>query len=285
MYKENHLYLNDSYNDWDIQSGLSGMEYIQNMPKNMGYNLSNSSIIDDEENEKHSSPNTIIVTNGDDFFNNQNIQPSDNQKQSPIVIELSKILERKKEVKITIRGSKRKWNQLNAIKRNLIQNIILKWLNSSIHDPYIKLRKIDARLFTTKYKTFNDIIYLTIKVIYSNNICEKDIKGEIKIDNNIQIIKNIEKHSDLDTKMDLKLIDVLKLFFNIETNLKGGFMKEGLQDYKQFFSSIINNEKKKYKHKYLEKFIYNLNEIYMMTKDNSKQFEKTTNMFSLDLYN
>ena len=281
MYKENHLYLNDSYNDWDILSCLSGMEYNQNMPKNMGYNLSNSSIIDDEENEKHSSPKTIIVPKGDDFFNNQNIQPSDNQKQSPIVIELSKILEKKKEVKITIRGSKRKWNQLNAIKRNLIQNIILKWLNSSIHDPYIKLRKIDAKLFTTKYKTFNDIIYLTIKVIYSNNICEKDINGGIKIDNNIQIIKNIEKHSDLDTKMDLKLIDVLKLFFNIETNLKGGFMKEGLQDYKQFFSSIINNEKKKYKHKYLEKFIYNLNEIYMMTKDNSKQLEKTTNMFSL----
>ena len=281
MYKENHLYLNDSYNDWDILSGLSGMDYIQNMPKNMGYNLSNSSIIDDEENEKHSSPKTIIVPKGDDFFNNQNIQPSDNQKQSPIVIELSKILEKKKEVKITIRGSKRKWNQLNAIKRNLIQNIILKWLNSSIHDPYIKLRKIDAKLFTTKYKTFNDIIYLTIKVIYSNNICEKDINGEIKIDNNIQIIKNIEKDSDLDTKMNLKLIDVLKLFFNIETNLKGGFMKEGLQDYKQFFSSIINNEKKKYKHKYLEKFISNLNEIYMMTKDNSEQLEKTTNMFSL----
>ena len=281
MYKENHLYLNDSYNDWDILSGLSGMDYIQNMPKNMGYNLSNSSIIDDEENEKHSSPKTIIVPKGDDFFNNQNIQPSDNQKQSPIVIELSKILEKKKEVKITIRGSKRKWNQLNAIKRNLIQNIILKWLNSSIHDPYIKLRKIDAKLFTTKYKTFNDIIYLTIKVIYSNNICEKDIQGGIKIDNNIQIIKNIEKDSDLDTKMNLKLIDVLKLFFNIETNLKGGFMKEGLQDYKQFFSSIINNEKKKYKHKYLEKFISNLNEIYMMTKDNSKQLEKTTNMFSL----
>jgi hypothetical protein len=281
MYKENHLYLNDSYNDWDILSCLSGMEYIQNMPKNMGYNLSNSSIIDDEENEKHSSPKTIIVPKGDDFFNNQNIQPSDNQKQSPIVIELSKILEKKKEVKITIRGSKRKWNQLNAIKRNLIQNIILKWLNSSIHDPYIKLRKIDARLFTTKYKTFNDIIYLTIKVIYSNNICEKDINGGIKIDNNIQIIKNIEKDSDLDTKMNLKLIDVLKLFFNIETNLKGSFMKEGLQDYKQFFSSIINNEKKKYKHKYLEKFISNLNEIYMMTKDNSNQLEKTTNMFSL----
>jgi DNA-binding winged helix-turn-helix (wHTH) protein len=257
------------------------MEYIQNMPKNMGYNLSNSSIIDDEENEKHSSPKTIIVPKGDDFFNNQNIQPSDNQKQSPIVIELSKILEKKKEVKITIRGSKRKWNQLNAIKRNLIQNIILKWLNSSIHDPYIKLRKIDARLFTTKYKTFNDIIYLTIKVIYSNNICEKDIKEGIKIDNNIRIIKNIEKDSDLDTKMNLKLIDVLKLFFNIETNLKGGFMKEGLQDYKQFFSSIINNERKKYKHKYLEKFINNLNEIYMMTKDNSEQLEKTTNMFSL----
>ena len=116
-------------------------------------------------------------------------------------------------------------------------------------------------------------------MIYSNNICKKEIKGEIEIDNNIKIIKNTEKNSDLDTKMNLTLRGVLKLFFNIETNLKRLFMKEGLQDYKQYFSSIKNNDKKKHRYKYLEKFIYNLNEIYMMTKYNTKQFE-STNMFS-----
>ena len=280
MYKENRLYYDDASNDLDNLSGLSGMDYIRSLPENMAYSLPIPPNIDVEENDNHSSPNLIIETKGDDFFNNQNIQPSDNKKSSPIEIELKEILGKKKKLTISIRESKRKWNQYNVIKRNLIQNIILKWLNFSINDPNIKIRKIDANLFTIKYKTFNNIIDLPLKVIYSNNICKKEIKGEIEIDNNIKIIKNIEKNSDLDSKMDLTLREVLKLFFNIETNLKRLFMKEGLQDYKQYFSSIKNNDKKKHRYKYLEKFIYNLNEIYMMTKYNTKQFEKSTNMFS-----
>jgi len=277
MYKENHLYWDDASNDLDNLSGLSGMDYIRSLSEKMAYSLPIPPSIDVEENDNHSSPNLIIETKGDDFFNNQNIQPSDNKKSSPIEIELKEILGKKKKLTISIRESKRKWNQYNVIKRNLIQNIILKWLNFSINDPNIKIRKIDANLFTIKYKTFNNIIDLPLKVIYSNNICKKEIKGEIEIDNNIKIIKNIEKNSDLDTKMNLTLRGVLKLFFNIETNL---VMKEGLQDYKQYFSSIKNNDKKKHRYKYLEKFIYNLNEIYMMTKYNTKQFEKSTNMFS-----
>ena len=277
MYKENHLYYDDASNDLDNLSGLSGMDYIRSLPEKMAYSLPIPPNIDVEENDNHSSPNLIIETKGDDFFNNQNIQPSDNKKSSPIEIELKEILGKKKKLTISIRESKRKWNQYNVIKRNLIQNIILKWLNFSINDPNIKIRKIDANLFTIKYKTFNNIIDLPLKVIYSNNICKKEIKGEIEIDNNIKIIKNIEKNSDLDNKMNLTLRGVLKLFFNIETNL---VMKEGLQDYKQYFSSIKNNDKKKHRYKYLEKFIYNLNEIYMMTKYNTKQFEKSTNMFS-----
>ena len=277
MYKENHLYWDDASNDLYKLSGLSGMDYIRSLPENMAYSLPIPPNIDVEENDNHSSPNLIIETKGDDFFNNQNIQPSDNKKSSPIEIELKEILGKKKKLTISIRESKRKWNQYNVIKRNLIQNIILKWLNFSINDPNIKIRKIDANLFTIKYKTFNNIIDLPLKVIYSNNICKKEIKGEIEIDNNIKIIKNIEKNSDLDIKMNLTLRKVLKLFFNIETNL---VMKEGLQDYKQYFSSIKNNDKKKHRYKYLEKFIYNLNEIYMMTKYNTKQFEKSTNMFS-----
>lgn len=277
MYKENHLYYDDASNDLDNLSGLSGMDYIRSLPEKMAYSLPIPPNIDVEENDNHSSPNLIIETKGDDFFNNQNIQPSDNKKSSPIEIELKEILGKKKKLTISIRESKRKWNQYNVIKRNLIQNIILKWLNFSINDPSFKIRKLDANLFTIKYKTFNNIIDLPLKVIYSNNICKKEIKGEIEIDNNIKIIKNIEKNSDLDTKMNLTLRGVLKLFFNIETNL---VMKEGLQDYKQYFSSIKNNDKKKHRYKYLEKFIYNLNEIYMMTKYNTKQFEKSTNMFS-----
>ena len=224
MYKENHLYWDDASNDLYNLSGLSGMDYIRSLPENMPYSLPIPPNIDDEENDNHSSPNFIIETKGDDFFNNQNIQPSDNKKSSssPIVTELLEILGEKKKLTISIRESKRKWNQYNVIKRNLIQNIILKWLNFSIHDPYIKIRKIDANLFTIKYKTFNNIIDLPLKVIYSNNICKKEINGKIKIDNNIKIIKNIEKNSDLDNKMNLTLREVLKLFFNIETNLIGG---------------------------------------------------------------
>ena len=276
MFKENHPYWDDASNDLYKLSGLSGMDYIRSLPENMAYSLPIPPNIDVEENDNHSFPNLIIETKGDDFFNNQNIQPSDNKKSTPIETELKEILGKKKKLTISIRESKRKWNQYNVIKRNLIQNIILKWLNFSINDPNIKIRKIDANLFTIKYKTFNNIIDLPLKVIYSNNICKKEIKGEIEIDNNIKIIKNIEKNSDLDNKMNLTLRGVLKLFFNIETNL---VMKEGLQDYKQYFSSIKNNDKKKHRYKYLEKFMYNLNEIYMMTKYNTKQFE-STNMFS-----
>ena len=281
MYKENHPYWDDASNDLYNLSGLSGMDYIRSLPENMPYSLPIPPNIDVEENDNHSSPNLIIETKGDDFFINPNIQPSDNKKSSssPIETELKEILGKKKKLTNSIRESKRKWNQYNVIKRNLIQNIILKWLNFSINDPSFKIRKLDANLFTIKYKTFNNIIDLPLKVIYSNNICKKEIKGEIKIDNNIKIIKNIEENSDLDSKMNLTLRDVLKLFFNIETNLKRLFMKEGLQDYKQYFSSIKNNDKKKHRYKYLEKFMYNLNEIYMMTKYNTKQFE-STNMFS-----
>ena len=208
MYKENHLYWDDASNDLYKLSGLSGMDYIRSLPENMAYSLPIPPNIDVEENDNHSSPNLIIETKGDDFFINPNIQPSDNKKSTPIETELKEILGKKKKLTISIRESKRKWNQYNVIKRNLIQNIILKWLNFSINDPNIKIRKIDANLFTIKYKTFNNIIDLPLKVIYSNNICKKEIKGEIEIDNNIKIIKNIEKNSDLDSKMDLTIREV-----------------------------------------------------------------------------
>lgn len=200
------------------------------------------------------------------------------------MIELLEILGKKYSLNIFVIESKRKWNQMNAIKRYLIQIIIPKWLNISILNSNIRIMRIDANLLKTKFKTFNDLMDLPIKVIYYNNICKKDIKGEIKIDNNIKIIENITKYSDLEIKMNLTFRDVLKLFFNMETNLIKDNLKEGLQDYKQYFSSIKNNIKKKHRYKYLEKFIYILNEISMMAKDDSKQFEKITDLIYHDLF-
>ena len=122
---------------------------------------------------------------------------------------------KKKKNDTSIIESKRKWNQINTIKRNLIQDIIPDYLNSSIKDPDKKIRKIDPELLKKEYKTIYDIIDISLKVIYSNNISKKEIKGNIKIDNNKIIIKNIEEHSDLDNKMNLKFRQVLKIFFNI----------------------------------------------------------------------
>ena len=156
-------------------------------------------------------------------------------------------------------------------------------LNSSIKDPDKKIRKIDPELLKKEYKTIYDIIDISLKVIYSNNISKKEIKGNIKVDNNKIIIKNIEEHSDLDNKMNLKFRQVLKIFFNIETKVIADYLKEDLIDYKQYFSSIKNKEKKKHNYKFLEKFIHSLNEVYLMTKYNMKQSGKTTGPDSKNL--
>ena len=215
---------------------------------------------------------TQIQKKGDDpdLFNNQNIDILGQEQK-------------KKKNDTSIIESKRKWNQINTIKRNLIQDIIPDFFNSSIKDPDKKIRKIDPELFKKEYKTIPDIIDISLKVIYSNNISKKEIKDNIKIDNNKIIIKNIEEHSDLDIKMNLKFRDVLKIFFNIETKLIADYLKEDLIDYKQYFSSIKNKEKKKHNYKFLEKFIHSLNEVYLMTKYNMKQSGKTTGPDSKNL--
>ena len=282
MYKGDTPSSNDDNDDMDNQSGMSGIGYSRN-----GYNYINDNIFfspaeSEEDNKKEDFSNLYFQTKGDDLFNNQNIQPSDNQKPSPVLTELSKILGPKKKYDPSFKGSKRKWNQINTIKRNLIQNIIPHYINESINDPYDKIRKIDPNLLNNKYKTFDDIYNLRLMDVYFNDLCKKESKGKIKIDNNKRIIKNIEEFSDLYKKMNLKFSDVLKLFFNIETKL-GDFMKKGLRDYKQYFSSIKNRDKRKHNYKFLEKFIYSLNDVYMITKDNTKQSERTTVPSSKDL--
>jgi len=272
----------------DNLSRMSRIGYKRSNDFSIYSNFSLSSFNDDEDNNNEDLTNIFFQKKGDDpdLFNNQNIEPSDNQKQSPVLTELSNILgqeQKKMKNDTSIRESKRKWNQINSIKRNLIQDIIPDFFNSSIKDPDKKIRKIDPELFKKEYKTIPDIIDISLKVIYSNNISKKEIKDNIKIDNNKIIIKNIEEHSDLDNKMNLKFRDVLKIFFNIETKVIADYLKEDLIDYKQYFSSIKNKEKKKHNYKFLEKFIYSLNEVYLMTKHNMKQSEKTTGPDSKNL--
>ena len=288
MYKGNNSYSNDDINDLDNLSGMSRIGYKRNNDFSIYSNFSLSSFNDDEDNNNEDLTNVCFQKKGDDpdLFNNQNIEPSDNQKQSHVLTELKNILgtnQKKMKNDTSIIESKRKWNQINTIKRNLIQDIIPDYFNSSIKDPDKKIRKIDPELFKKEYKTIHNIIDISLKVIYSNNISKKEIKENIKIDNNKIIIKNIEEHSDLDNKMNLKFRDVLKIFFNIETKLIADYLKEDLIDYKQYFSSIKNKEKKKHNYKFLEKFIYSLNEVYLMTKHNMKQSEKTTGPDSKNL--
>ena len=288
MYKGNNSYSNDDNNDLDNLSGMSRIGYKRNNDFSIYSNFSLSSFNDDEDNNNEDLTNVCFQKKGDDpdLFNNQNIEPSDNQKQSHVLTELKNILgtnQKKMKNDTSIIESKRKWNQINTIKRNLIQDIIPDFFNSSIKDPDKKIRKIDPELFKKEYKTIHDIIDISLKVIYSNNISKKEIKENIKIDNNKIIIKNIEEHSDLDNKMNLKFRDVLKIFFNIETKVIADYLKEDLIDYKQYFSSIKNKEKKKHNYKFLEKFIYSLNEVYLMTKHNMKQSEKTTGPDSKNL--
>ena len=288
MYKGNTSYWNDDNNDLDNLSGMSRIGYKRNNDFSIYSIFSLSSFNDDEDNNDKDLTNLCFQKKGDDpdLFNNQNIEPSDNQKQSYVLTELSNILEQEqKKMKndTSIIESKRKWNQINTIKRNLIQDIIPDYFNISIKDPDKKIRKIDPELFKKEYKTIHDIIDISLKVIYSNNISKKEIKDNIKIDNNKIIINNIEEHSDLDIKMNLKFRDVLKIFFNIETKVIADYLKKDLIDYKQYFSSIKNKEKKKHNYKFLEKFIYSLNEVYLMTKYNMKQSGKTTGPDSKNL--
>lgn len=286
MYKgdyPNNIYENI---DWDIQSFFSGANIISKISDSMEfkelYHL-NPSPIPSFGGGEEVYPN-LHQSNVDEKFNNQNINPFDNQKNqeiSQIVKELLIILGEKEKNDDYIIESKRNWNQRNTIKRNLIQKIILNWLNLSIKDKYIKLRKIEPDLLKKGFCSFSKIIDLTLKQIYFNNICKKEIKGNVKIDNNKEIINNIIKDSELDIKMNLKLREVLEVFFNIETKVISENLKQGLIDYKQYFDSIKNNEKKKHKYKFLEKFINNLNDIYLMVKDNSG--EKTTGPTTKDL--
>ncbi len=161
----------------------------------------------------------------------------------------------------------RNWNQLNKIKRNLIQDIILDWVNISIENPELRLKKIEPQILKNEYKNFSDIIYMTLSEIYSNDINKKDIIGNTRREHNKNIIQNLEKDSIIYSKMNMTFKEVMKLFFNIFENP----IKEGLIDYIQYFSST----KESHNDTYNKKIINNLNKIYIIIT-NEKQSEKTT---------
>ena len=135
---------------------MSGIGFSQN-GDNYVYDSSLFSLAEVGEDKKNEDfSNWYFQTKGDDLYNNQNIQPSDNQKPSPILTELFEVLGTKMKYDTSIKESKGKWNQINTIKRNLIQDIISDYINESINDPYNKIRKIDPNLLNIKYKTFDD---------------------------------------------------------------------------------------------------------------------------------
>ena len=179
-----------------------------------------------------------------------------------------------------IKESIRNWNQINKIKRNFIQVIDLDWINNSIENPEFKLKKIDPSLLKNKYKNFSDILDVPLKTIYSNDICQKEIIGDITKEHNKYVIKMLENNHEFSIKINLYFRDTLKLFFNkpIENKIFDDKLKEGLIDYKQYFLSG------KHKPTYAKKLCANLKKLYEMI-DNTKQIEKTTGPSSQDIWN
>ena len=219
MYKRNYPNYFYESNDSDNQSIFTeSNEFLKNYEFQElidSFHFTPSPIPRFDSSIKEDSSN-MHQSNGDERFNNQNINPFNNQKnqeKSQVVKELKKILGEEEKTDDYIIESRRNWNQRNTIKRNLIQKIILNWLNLSIKNKYNKLRKIKPNLLKKEFSSFSKIFDLTLKQIYFNNICNKEIKGNVKIDNNKKIIANIIKDSELDIKMNLKFREVLELFF------------------------------------------------------------------------
>jgi hypothetical protein len=206
------------------------------------------------------------------------IDSVDNE-ETKSVTDLKKLLGEKRKYKSNkiekIRESKRNWNQKNIIKRFLIQNNILDFINISIKDPSQKLRKLEPNIFNKEYKKISDIIDFSLKEIYSKNICKN--RDNLDIDHNIKIIKQIEKNSSLDRKMNLSLRDVLRRFFKFPLENKliefEKDFEEGLIDYEKYYISLLNDDKKKHNYTFMKKFINNLNDLKNIV---IKKSEKTT---------
>ena len=181
-------------------------------------------------------------------------------------------IEKENQIKIgnnTQKKSKRESNQLDMIKRNLIQNIFLYWINDGESDINKRLNKLDPIIFSGE-----DFKQKTLQEIYSQKITIKEIdkNHNIKIINKARGIKKM--------KLCLGFKDALKFFFNeyfeekellqIFQNLKEkndiseeisykGFLKglKGAKEYlkerggNEVYSKKLENSLKKFREKYL----------------------------------
>ena len=236
----------DSY-DYDIS--FDNSENMGNLYNHNFFNYKNDEIFNITDKDiYYTQKNTKILDNLNELIgkkrNNRQKYPNKNKKESI-----------------------RNWNQLNKIKRNLIQDIILDWVNISIENPELRLKKIEPQILKNKYKNFSDIIDMTLSEIYSNDISKKEIIGDTRKEHNKIIIQNLGKDSIIYSKMNMTFKEVMKLFFNIFENP----VKEGLIDYIQYFSST----KESHNDTYNKKIMNNLNKIYIIVA-NEKQSEKTT---------
>ena len=243
--------------------------------------------LDEKENSDFNPFNIYETDNqNDEVFNNTHEELYYNQLKLTVPETLDNLLGDKTQQKSillnnnNIKESIRNWNQINKIKRNFIQVIDLNWINNSIENPEFKLKKIDPSLLKNKYKNFSDILDVPLKTIYSNDICQKEIIGDITKEHNKYVIKMLESNHEFSIKINLYFRDTLKLFFNkpIENKIFDDKLKEGLIDYKQYFLSG------KHKPTYAKKLCANLKKLYEMI-DNTKQIEKTTIPSSQDIWN
>ena len=76
-------------------------------------------------------------------------------------------------------------------------------------------------MLKSKFAKISDILQISLRELYSNDICKKYINENIKKDHNKNIINNLEKNDIMSAKLAFKFKNVLKIFFNIpeENNL------------------------------------------------------------------
>ena len=258
--------------------------YLPEFPykyKNQKYNLNYSLCelsLDEEENFGLDpfNPDSSCNKNDDDVFNNTDEVLYYNQKKPSIMDELIHLMATKSDSKSVLINKKsiRNWNQINKIKRNLIQDNFLNWINSSIDKEELKLKKIEPLLLKNKYRNFYDTLDITLSDIYSNDLCKKEINRGINKDHNKNVIRYMENNMAFNIKINLLFRDALKLFYNepIENKIFDNNLKKGLIDFKQYFLSL----KKVSKPTYIRKLSANLDKISKMINNNIKQSEKTT---------
>ena len=218
-------------------------------------------------------------------INNQNEDQKSNPYLDIIEEELNKILVEKenknpKKKKLHHKRTKqsiRNGNQLTRIKGNLIQKHILDWLNDG-KSPEHQLKKIDPDLLKSKYAKISDILQISLRELYSNDICKKYINENINKDHNKDIINNLEKNDIMSTKLAFKFKNVLKIFFNIddENNLlidENENILKGMINYKEYFEKTIKSNKT-----FNKKLIKNLKRIADSLFKKSKLSEVTTKL-------